>query len=55
MSNHIMEKDMQNLEALMQNETICWGEVTRLARDDDGQGYMVVEMPAMSQHGISGG
>lgn len=32
MSNYIMEKDKQNLEALMQNETICWGEVTRLDR-----------------------
>ena len=55
MSNSIMERDLQALEVLMQNETICWGEVTRLAREEDGQGYMVTMMPAMSQHGISGG
>ena len=51
----IFEKDMKNLDALMQDETICWGEITRLARDDDGQEYMVTSLPAMSQRGISGG
>lgn len=51
----VFDKDLKNLDALMQNEVICWGEVTRLARDEDGQGYMVTTLPAMSQHGISGG
>jgi len=49
------EKDQKNLDALMQDEVICWGEITRLARDEDGQEYMVTALPAMSQHGISGG
>ena len=51
----VFDKDLKSLDALMQNEVICWGEVTRLARDEDGQGYMVTTLPAMSQHGISGG
>lgn len=29
------ETDKQALDTLMENETICWGEVSRLARDAD--------------------
>ena len=33
------EMDREALEKLMADETVCWAEVTRLARDADGQGY----------------
>lgn len=51
----IFEKDMSGIENLMSNETICWGEVSRLARDTDGQSYMVTALPMMQQHKVSGG
>lgn len=50
----IFEKDKLGLDNLMENEVICWGEVTRLARDGDDS-YMVLELPMMQQHKISGG
>lgn len=55
MMEHIFEHDAQGLNALMENETICWGEVSRLAWDSDGQSYMVIEMPKLPQHHIGGG
>lgn len=48
-------KDLRPLENLMNEEVIVWGEVTRLARDQDGQGYMIAELPVMAQHKIAGG
>lgn len=51
----IFDKDKVGLEDLMAKATICWGEVTRLARDADGQSYMVIILPMMQQHQISGG
>lgn len=53
--NAIFEKDMSGIEHLMSNETICWGEVARLARDTDGQSYMVTTLPMMQQRKVSGG
>ena len=45
----------ETLEKLMADETVCWAEVTRLARDADGQGYMVLMLPRDIDKGIKAG
>lgn len=45
----IFDKDKASLEELMAKATICWGEVIRLARDSEGQSYMVITLPMMQQ------
>ena len=52
MMDAIFEADKQALAALMEKETICWGEVSRLARDPDGQSYMVVILGKNQEAGI---
>ena len=49
------EMDREALEKLMADETVCWAEVTRLARDADGQGYMVLMLPRDIDKGIKAG
>ena len=51
----IMEKDLNGLQTMMEKEVICWGDISRLARDADGQSYMVTELPLMNQYRVSGG
>ena len=55
MMDAIFEADKQALAALMEKETICWGEVSRLARDPDGQSYMVVILGKNQEAGIKEG
>lgn len=52
---NIFEKDKQGLEYLMENEIICWGEITRLARDADGLSFMETSLPMNQQLRVSGG
>jgi len=49
------ETDKQALASLMENETVCWGVVSRLARDADGQSYMVVVLDKNHEAGIKAG
>lgn len=49
------ETDMAGIQSLMESETICWGEVNRLARDGDGRSYMSLDMPKMYNHQVAGG
>ena len=51
----IYENDKQALTTFMENETICWGEVSRLARDPDGQSYMIVVLAKDQESGIKEG
>lgn len=51
----IYENDKQALATFMENETICWGEVSRLARDPDGQSYMIVILAKDQESGIKEG
>lgn len=55
MMDTIFEADKQGLAALMENETVCWGEVARLARDPDHQSYMVVILARNPELGIKEG
>ena len=55
MMDAIFEADKQALTTLMEKEAICWGEVSRLARDPDGQSYMVVILGKNQEAGIKEG
>lgn len=49
------EIDKEALSVLMENETVCWGEVSRLARDPDGKSYMTVLLGKNQEIGIKEG
>lgn len=49
------DTDKIGLEKLMADETICWSMVQRLARDTDGQGYMVLSLTMDLDAGIKVG
>ena len=49
------EIDKEALSVLMEKETICWGEVSRLARDPDGKSYMTVLLGKNQENGIKEG
>lgn len=51
----IYENDKQALTTFMENETVCWGEVSRLARNPDGQSYMIVILAKNQEAGIKEG
>ena len=38
----IFDTDRIALEKLMADEAICWGTVERLARTEEGMGYMIL-------------
>lgn len=49
------DTDKNALAELMEKEAICWGEVSRLARDPDGQSYMTVILEKNPETGIKAG
>ena len=49
------EVDRAALEKLMAEEAICWAIVERLARDTEGQGYMILNLPKNLDQGIKSG
>lgn len=51
----MFKNDQEGLQTMMEKEVICWGEISRLARDVDGQRYMVTELPIMLQYKVHGG
>lgn len=51
----VYEMDRAALEKMMANEAVCWAVVERLARDADGQGYMILTLPKNRDIGINAG
>lgn len=49
------DTDKNALTELMEKETICWGEVSRLARDADKQSFMTVVLEKNPENGIKEG
>ena len=52
--NEIFKKDNDGLQKIMENETVCWAEVSRLMRNED-EHYLILTMPRMLDHQIGGG
>lgn len=51
----IFNTDRTALEKLMADETICWGTVDRLARTEEGMGYMMLTLAKNLDIGIKAG
>ena len=51
----IFDTDRTALETLMADETICWGTVERLARTEEGMGYMTLMLVKNLDMGIKAG
>lgn len=53
--NDNFKKDSEGLQKLIEEEVVCWAEVTRLMHSDDNTNYLVMTMPRMLDHHIDGG
>ncbi|MBR2896030.1 MAG: S1 RNA-binding domain-containing protein [Oscillospiraceae bacterium] len=55
MMTNIMQESLERIRELIENETVCWAEVARLAHTKKKEHYLMLTMPRMLDHGIKGG
>ncbi len=48
------EKDQEALSGMIEKETICWGTVSQVDRDETGSEYAILNMSKMNDLGVRG-